>query len=481
MLSDTAFTQLCDELRHALGPDAVSTDPADRDRHASDWTGLRLAEPRAVIRPRATEGVAAALKLCTAAGQPVVVQGGRTGLAGGASAREGEVALSLDRLVGVEAIDQAASTMTVKAGTTLAAVQAAAEEAGLFYAVDIGARGSCTIGGMIATNAGGIRVIRYGMTRLQVLGLEAVLADGTLLSDMSGMLKNNTGFDLKQLFIGAEGALGVVTRAVLRLQPQPTARATAWLVLADEDALIAALAAARTRLGSSLAAFEVMWPDYLSAVTARAPHYRCPLSAPTTPAVLMDVFGDDPTANEAALRGRLEIFLSDALEQGWLTDAVIAESLDQARRLWAIRDEAPAEWGAMFRSSKSFDVSIPISRMTEAVRVLRNGLAEQVPEAIGLFYGHLGDANLHLVVGFDTTVDKAAYEAVENLLYGTVRAFSGSVSAEHGIGVLKRQWLGFTRSEAEIATMRRLKAALDPSSILNPGRVIEAGPTLAGA
>jgi FAD/FMN-containing dehydrogenase len=475
MLSDAAFTQLCDDLRNALGANAVSTDPTDRGGHASDWTGLLVAEPRAVLRPRTTDAVAAALRLCAAAGQAVVVQGGRTGLAGGASAREGEIALSLERLAGVEAVDPVAATMTVKAGTTLAAVHAAAEEAGLFYPVDIGARGSCTIGGMIATNAGGIRVVRYGMTRPQVLGLEAVLADGTVLSDMGGMLKNNTGFDLKQLFIGAEGALGVVTRAVLRLQPQPTARATAWLVLADEDALLSALTAARTRFGSGLAAFEAMWPDYLSAVTARAPHYRLPFAVVTTPAVLIDVFADNPAVTDTDLRERLETFLADGMERGWLTDAVIAESLDQARRLWAIRDEAPAEYAAMFRSSKGFDISIPISRMTEAVRVLRNGLAERVPEAVGLSYGHLGDANLHLVVGFDTPVDDAIYGSVEELLYGTVRAFSGSVSAEHGIGVLKRRWLGFTRSAAEIATMRRLKAALDPSGILNPGRVIEMG------
>jgi FAD/FMN-containing dehydrogenase len=252
-------------------------------------------------------------------------------------------------------------------------------------------------------------------------------------------------------------------------------------VLADEDALVPALSAARTRLGSSLAAFEAMWPDYLSAVTARAPHYRSPFSTVTTPAVLIDVFGDDPTTRDAALRERLESFLTDALEQGWLTDAVIAESLDQARRLWAIRDEAPAEYATLFRSSKGFDVSIPISRMTEAVRVLRTGLAERVPDAAGLFYGHLGDANLHLVVGFDTPVDEAIYESVEDLLYETVRTFSGSVSAEHGIGLLKRRWLGFTRSESEIATMRRLKSALDPSGILNPGRVVEIGPPLAGA
>jgi len=372
----------------------------------------------------------------------------------------------------VESIDQAAMTMTVKAGTTLAAVQAAAEEAGLFYAVDIGARGSCTIGGTISTNAGGIRVVRYGMTRLQVLGLEAVLADGTVLSDMSGMLKNNTGFDLKQLFIGAEGALGVVTRAVLRLQPAPRARATAWLAVADDDSLITALSTARKRLGSSLAAFEAMWPDYLSAITKRAPHYRSPFSEIATPAVLIDVFGDDPTVTDADLRERLESFLADAMEQGWLTDAVIAESIDQSRRLWAIRDEAPAEYSTIFQSSKGYDVSIPIGRMVEAVRVLESGLGERVPEAARLIYGHLGDANIHLVVGFDTPVEKGVYDAVEELLYGTVRAFSGSVSAEHGIGVLKRRWLNHTRSEAEIATMRRLKVALDPSGILNPGRVI---------
>jgi len=196
-----------------------------------------------------------------------------------------------------------------------------------------------------------------------------------------------------------------------------------------------------------------------------------------TPAGLIDVFGDDPTVTDADLRERLESFLADAMEQGWLTDAVIAESIDQARRLWAIREEAPAEYSTIFRSSKGYDVSIPIGRMVEAVRVLRTGLAERIPEAASLIYGHLGDANIHLVVGFDTPVEKSVYDGVEDLLYSTVRAFSGSVSAEHGIGVLKRQWLGFTRSEAEIATMRRLKATLDPSGILNPGRVIETAVT----
>jgi FAD/FMN-containing dehydrogenase len=473
MLSDSAFAQLRDELVREIGSDAVSTDPSDLGRHVSDWSGLAGAAPKALIRPRTTKDVSAAVRLCAAAGQPLVIQGGLTGLAGGAASRKGEVALSLERLAGVETVDQAASTMTVKAGTTLAAVQAAAEEAGLFYAVDIGARGSCTIGGTISTNAGGIRVVRYGMTRMQVLGLEAVLADGAVLSDMSGMLKNNTGFDLKQLFIGAEGALGVVTRAVLRLHPAPRARATAWLVMADDDALITALSTARTRLGSSLAAFEAMWPEYLSAITARASHFRSPFAEITTPAVLIDVFDDDPMVSDADLRERLENFLADGLEQGWLADAVIAESIDQARRLWAIRDEAPAEYSTIFRSSKGYDVSIPIGRMIEAVRVLRSGFAEKVPAAASMIYGHLGDANIHVVIGFDTPVEKNVYDVVDELLYGTVRDFSGSVSAEHGIGVLKRQWLGYTRSEDEIAAMRRVKAALDPSGILNPGRVIE--------
>jgi FAD/FMN-containing dehydrogenase len=477
MLSDAAFVQLSDALAREIGPDAVTTEPSDLGGHASDWSGLIGATPRALIRPRSTEDVSAAIRLCAAAGQPLVVQGGLTGLAGGASSREGEVALSLERLTGVESIDQAAMTMTVRAGTTLAAVQAAAEEAGLFYAVDIGARGSCTIGGTIATNAGGIRVVRYGMTRLQVLGLEAVLADGTVLSDMTGMLKNNTGLDLKQLFIGGEGILGVVTRAVLRLQPAPRARATAWLGMIDDDALITALSAARTGLGSSLAAFEAMWPGYLSAITSRAPRYRIPISGITAPAVLIDVFGDDPGITDAILRERLESFLADAMEQGWLADAVIAESIDQARRLWAIRDEVPAEYPTIFRSSKGFDISIPISHMIEAVRVLQSGMTEAVPEAAILIYGHLGDANIHVVIGFDTPVEKHAYAAAEELLYSTVRDFSGSVSAEHGIGVLKRQWLGHTRSKAEIATMRRLKAALDPLGILNPGRVIETAAT----
>lgn len=464
-LPDTDFETLCTALTAALGPTGVSRDAELLQRHAADWSGPARATPRAVVRPRTTEDVAAVLRLCSAAQQPVVLQGGLTGLCGGAAAADDEIALSLERMTGISPVDATAGTITVEAGATLAAVQQAAEAADLFYAVDIGARGSAAIGGTIATNAGGIRVLRYGMTREQVLGLEVVLSDGTVLSDMSGLQKNNTGIDLKQLFIGSEGALGVVTRAILKLHQRPKAGVTAWVSVAKEEAIAELLASARRSLGPSLGAFEPMWPDYLRTVERRMAQIPLPLPV-TGPAVILELLGED----EAAERGRLEAFLAEAIEAGLVADAVLATSLAQERRIWAVRDEVPAAYPQAFTQIVPFDVSIPIARMNAAVGEIRTGLMAAVPDADLLFYGHLGDANLHVVVGLQSPLAPEAKHAVERIVYDRVRDLGGSVSAEHGIGLSKRPWLGHTRSADEIATMRRLKAVLDPSGILNPGR-----------
>ncbi|MDQ0313860.1 FAD-binding oxidoreductase [Amorphus orientalis] len=452
-------------LAEAIGPDRISDDPDLRTRHATDWSGVPAAAPLAVVRPRTTEEVSAVLQICSAAGQPVAVQGGRTGLCGGAATGDGEIALSLDRMTGLSTVDRRAGTLTVEAGVTLAAVQEAAEESGLFYAVDIGARGTAQIGGTIATNAGGIRVLRYGMTREQVLGLEVVLADGTVLSDMSGMQKNNTGIDLKQLFIGSEGSLGIVTRAVLRLHPRPGATATAWVTMDDETLLPDLLASARAALGPALGAFEPMWRDYLETVSTRMSGFSLPLD-PAPVAVIVECFGPD----EAAAREALEGFLADRMEAGRVTDAVIASSVDQERRIWAVRDEVPAAYPTAFKAIIPFDVSIPIGRMNAAVGEMRSELTTALPDADLLFYGHLGDSNLHVVVGLHEALTTEAKHRAEAIVYDRVRALGGSVSAEHGIGRSKRRWLAHTRSAAEIETMRRLKAALDPAGILNPGR-----------
>lgn len=464
-LPEADFDALCADIAAAIGGDGIGRDPDLLQKHASDWSGVVLTQPRAVVRPRSTEGVAAVLRLCNAAGQAVVVQGGLTGLAGGATAGLGELALSLERMATIFAVDRTAGTITVEAGATLGNVQAAAVAEDLFYAIDLGARGTAAIGGTIATNAGGIRVLRYGMTREQVLGLEVVLADGTVLSDMSGIVKNNTGIDLKQLFIGSEGTLGVVTRAVLKLHPLFKARATAWANVADDAALPLLLAEARDRLGGSLAAFEPMWLDYLQTVERRMPRFRLPLPAEGA-ALIVECLGADQTTE----RERLETFLADMIEAGHLNDAVLADTIDQERRIWAVRDEVPADYPVAFAQIVPFDVSIPTARMSAAVSEIRTGIKAILPDADLLFYGHLGDANLHVVIGLQNALPSQEKLAAERVVYDLVRALGGSVSAEHGIGRLKRPWLGHTRSAAETATMRRLKAALDSNGILNPGR-----------
>jgi len=467
-LDDAAFEALAGEIEKVVGSQGFSRDPDVCESHARDWSGMAAAAPRAVVRPSSTEEVSQILRLCNGAGQPVALQGGRTGLAGGASTDAREIALSLDRMTAVGAVDTMAGTVTVDAGATLQAVQEAADDHDLFYAVDLGARGTAAIGGTIATNAGGIRVVRYGMTRAQVLGLEAVLADGTVLTDMSGIIKNNTGLDLKQLFIGSEGAFGVITRAVLKLHPKQPCRVTAWISLASDNALPEVLTAARKSLGSSLSAFEPMWPDYLDTVSRRMPKFPIPLPAGDGPAVILELLGDDQDAE----RQRMEAFLGGLLETGLVADAVLAETIDQERRIWAVRDEVPAEYQTTFQGMIAFDVSIPVSRMVGAVRALRAELIDRVPDADRLIYGHLGDDNLHLVLGFQQPVGKDLKNTVETLVYDLVRELGGSVSAEHGIGRWKRPWLGHTRSPAEIETMRRLKTALDPNGILNPGRIL---------
>lgn len=462
------FEALFASLVQVAGDRGASRDRALCEQHAEDWSGLSIAPPQAVIRPASTGELSRVLRLCHQAGQPVAVQGGRTGLAGGAVTGNDEIALSLDRIRQVGTVDRVAATITVQAGATVQAVQDAAEEAGLCYAVDFGARGTATVGGSISTNAGGIRVLRYGMTRAQVLGLEAVLADGTVLSDMSGVVKNNTGMDLKQLFIGSEGCLGVVAGAVLKLHPKPAATTTAWVAVSSDDGMTQLLEASRDHFGVALGAFEAMWPDYLDTVARRMPDFAIPITTSDGPAVIVEILGDDAAAD----RSKLETFLGEAFEAGLVADATIAETLDQARRLWAVRDEVPARYPVAFKALVSFDVSVPVIRISEAIQSLRSALVEKVPNADRLVYGHMGDDNLHLVLGFQEEVDGARKRSIETLVYDLVCKLGGSVSAEHGIGRLKKPWLAHTRTSAEIATMQRLKTALDPRGILNRGRIL---------
>ncbi len=437
---------------HVFGPDAVEP------RYLDDETGGEPGRPAGLVRPATVEQVSAVLAHCHAVGQPVVVQGGRTGLTRAGLPRTGELILSLERMAAIEAIDADAGTMTVGAGCVLEVAQNAAIEAGWRLAVDIGARGSCTIGGMVATNAGGTQVLRYGMMRDQLLGLEAVLADGTILSSLGTMLKNNTGYDLKQLFVGSEGTLGVVTRAVLRLRPPAIGRQTALCAVSGYPAAVKLLARLERAMPGQLSAYELMWNDFFQAA-CHATGQAYPFDTQHELIVLAETESGDPDALTAALE---ESFADESVR-----DALIAQSDRDHQRFWRFRDSIGELVGAM-TVVEPFDVSAPIGAIGDLVADLRTRLARDVPGSKPICFGHIADNNLHLALEL---VSEDQRSAAETIVYDAVRAVGGSVSAEHGIGMLKRAWLGHSRSPAEIGVMRTIRSALDPKGILNPERI----------
>ncbi len=425
-----------------------------------------LGSPIALVRPKSTSDVSAVLTACHRARQPVVAWGGRTGLVNGARA-DGAIALSLERMNRIEEIDETAATMTVEAGCILANVCDAAESHGLFFPLDLGARGSATIGGNISTNAGGNRVIRYGMTRELVLGLEAVLADGTVLSSLNHLVKNNAGYDLKQLFIGSEGTLGIVTRAVLRLKPKPISQQVALLAVDGFDKLPRLLRSLEGGLAGTLSAFEVMWADFYKLVTTPPAKGRPPLAPGHPYYVLVELLGGD--AEEDA--GRFERVLAAELEKGTVADAAIAKSKAECGAIWALRDDVlqVARNAPIF----TFDVSLGIGEMESYVAEIGERLHARWPAATMMVFGHLGDGNLHIIPGVGDG-SKDARRAVEEIVYGALRSRGGSVSAEHGIGLEKRDYLAYSRNADEVALMKSLKRALDPEGILNPGKIFAA-------
>jgi FAD/FMN-containing dehydrogenase len=366
-------------------------------------------------------------------------------------------------LKGVEEIDRDSATMTVLAGTPLEMAQKAAEEAGLYLALDIGSRGSCQIGGNIATNAGGNHVIRYGMARAQVLGLETVLADGTVLTALTKVMKNNAGYDLNQLFIGSEGTLGIVTRAVLRLHARPRSKSTALIATSGYEAAVRVLRRLQAELGD-VSGFEAMWPDFYRYVTNDPATGAKPLPDTHPFYALTEFQGSEPERDGA----RLEECLAAAIEGGDALDALIAQSEREARSFWKIREGEPLD---RLPYLINFDVSAPTAQLGALGERLKAALIARWPEGLFFVYGHIGDGNIHLSGWAGGTMEQVAHE-MDEIVYGEVRRIGGSISAEHGIGTLKRDYLGHSRSPAEIELMRRIKAALDPKGILNPGKVI---------
>jgi len=452
---------LLDELTAAIGPHGVITGKDAEERAYTPWGPL--GRPLAILRPGSTEEVAACLKIAGAHGMPVSPWGGKTGLVEGTYA-DGILALSMERMTSIEAVDAQASTITVQAGCVLQTACEAAEAHGLLLPLDLGARGSATIGGVISTNAGGNRVLRYGMTRDLVLGLEAVLADGTVISAMKPLIKNNTGYDLKQVFIGAEGTLGVVTRAVLRLRPAPASQNTALLGVAAFAALPALLRRFEAELGGTLSAFEVMWPEFYALVTTPPAAGTPILPHGHNFYVIVDALGSRAQDDTA----RFEQILAGALEDGLVQDAVIAKSRGESTKIWALRDDV----AQMMRNYPcfTFDISLQIADMEAYLAGLRAALSARWEKHSLVVFGHLGDGNLHVVVGVG---DAKAKQDIEALVYGPLEAIGGSVSAEHGIGLQKRAYLPLSRSPAELAVMRAMKLALDPQGILNRGKILE--------
>lgn len=455
--------ELLQALREIVGAGHLLTGDEVRSRPVG-WADHGPCQARAIVRPADTGEVSRVLAACHAAGQPVVPMGGLTGLVRGCVAGPGEIGLSLERMHRIEAVDPVNRTMTVEAGVPLQLVQQEAERHGLLYPVDFGARGSAHIGATVATNAGGNGVIRYGMTRDSVLGLEAVLADGTVIPSLNRMIKNNAAYDLKQLFIGTEGTLGVITRLVLRLREAPRSTQTALVACARFADVTALLKHMDGALGGSLSAFEVMWNEFYRLVTTPPAKGTPPLDQGFPCYVLIEASGGDAARDQA----RFEEALGEAIESGLVADAVVASSEAQRESLWALRDDVES----FFRLGMpvTFDVSLPVTEMEGYVAEVLARLEREWPAYRRFVFGHLGDGNLHIIAAGPPSCE--AKLGIERCVYEPLAARQGSVSAEHGIGLEKQPWLALSRSAAEIELMRRLKAALDPKKILNPGRVL---------
>ncbi|MBL4616545.1 MAG: FAD-binding oxidoreductase [Robiginitomaculum sp.] len=433
----------------------------------TNWLGLGNREAKAIIRPKTTEELSQVMKLCYEAGQTMVPAGGLSGLVQGTDTDKDDVLISLERMREIEAIDEAGATMIVQAGVPLQSVQERAEQASMSFAVDLGARGSASIGGLIATNAGGNSVIRYGMMREQVLGLEVVLADGTIISSMNSMLKNNAGYDLKQLFIGSEGTLGIVTRAVLRLRPAMVSTNTVLVAVNDFDNIAKLLKNFSSDLGGTLNAFEVMWQNYYSLILDGNKQHKAPLPDDYAYYILIEACGGDQQLDATSFMQVLE----NAMENELILDAVVASSEEQRNALWAIRDDIITLVMTMLPAA-AFDVSLPIVHMEKYIADVTSNMQDKWGDKAKLaVFGHLGDSNIHLAIGTGVE-NELDHGEVEEVVYQPLANYGGSVSAEHGIGLEKREWLPTSRSTAELDLMRSLKKMMDPKNILNPGKVL---------
>ncbi len=462
---------LIDSLLAVLGEASVLTDADNMAPYLTDWRGRYQGRAVAVVRPASVDEVAAVVRVCGEHGTAVVPQGGNTGLCGGATPRGGEVVVSLGRLDRVRAIDTANNTITVEAGCTLAAVQQAAATAGRLFPLSLAAEGTATIGGNLSTNAGGVQVLRYGNARELCLGLEVVLPDGRVWNGLRGLRKDNTGYDMKHLFIGAEGTLGLITAAVLKLYSRPRQVATGWAGVAAPDDAVALLTRLREKIGGRVTAFELVGRPALDLVLKHIPNSRDPLAGCSPWQVLIEL----SDTMESDLASALQDVLAEAIEAGEATDAVIAQSEAQALALWALRENI-SEAQKVEGISIKHDISLPVSRIPEFIDRADAELTRDFPGVRIVCFGHLGDGNLHYNQSKPAAQDNATFvaqtDAVNRLVHDLVASLGGSISAEHGLGQLKRDEILLYKSEVEMDLMRKIKQALDPRGLLNPGKVI---------
>ena len=463
-----------DILRQAVGAPHVLTD-GDLSSYEQDWRRRARGRALAVVRPGDTEQVAAVVRACVQHRVGIVAQGGNTGLAVGSVPDESgtQIVLSLRRMTAVRAIDPANLTITVEAGCILQNLQAAAATAGYLFPLSLAAEGSCTIGGNLATNAGGTQVLRYGNARELCLGLEVVTPQGAIWNGLTGLRKDNTGYDLRDLFIGSEGTLGIITAATLKLYPLPAAKLTAWAAVPSMQASVDLLGLAHRHLGAGLTGFEVMNQFALNLVDKHYPQLRVPLLQDSPWCVLLE---NSDHESESHARAQFERLLEAALESGCVSDAVVAESLAQAKGLWHIRESIPLAQADEGLNIKH-DISVPVSRIPAFVAETDALLAQAIPGVRLVNFGHLGDGNLHYNVQAPDGVDAGDFlqreeDRINTLVFDAVGRHDGSISAEHGIGSLKAAKLPHYKSPVALQMMRAIKTALDPSGIMNPGRVL---------
>jgi FAD/FMN-containing dehydrogenase len=450
----TIGAEVLARLKHAVGAKGFSEDPAEIAPHLKEWRDKYQGRSPLLLKPASTAEISSVLAICNETDTQVVPQGGNTGLVGGQIPFHGEVILSLQRMAKIRAVDTASMSMTVEAGVTLAAAQQAAQNADRYFPLSLASEGSCTIGGNLSTNAGGVAVLRYGNARDLVLGLEAVLADGRVLDMLRGLRKDNTGYDLKQLFIGAEGTLGIITAATLKLFPRPLSIVTAFAAVPDPAAAVHLLGRLQEATGGLISAFEIVPRIGLEFVLAHIPQTADPL------------------------RAAVEAALGEAMNMSLVTDATIAASEAQRTALWRLR-EALSEAQKFEGGSIKHDISVPVASVPTFLEAATRAVLERIPGARPVPFGHIGDGNIH----FNISVPKGAgnaeflarWDEIQTLVHDIVHRLGGSISAEHGLGIMKKNEIARYKSAAEIAVMGRVKRALDPNGILNPGKLLPDG------